>query len=96
MTVHFRHLQVHQNDVEWRRLRSFPKDFHGDSAVTRNRDDGPRTFQQLGGDLLVHLVVFHQQDADTAGVVLVGLALALLDRPAVSGRSAPNRSIMVS
>ena len=34
--------------------------------------------QQLGGDLLVQLVVFDEQDADTAGVVRRGLALALL------------------
>ena len=51
--VHFGHLQVHQHDVKWRRLRSVPKQIHGDLAVPRNRDDGSRTLQQLGGDLLV-------------------------------------------
>ncbi len=76
VAVHLGHLQVHQDDVERRRLRalaaaSSPPSPPWLAIVTT----APGALQQFGGHLLVHLVVFHQQDPDPARVVLGGSSL---------------------
>src|SRR5271170_5878397 len=45
-------------------------------------DDGPCTLQELGGDLLVHLIVLDKQDANPGGVGGVGHLFAV---PRLSG-----------
>ena len=67
--VHLRHLQIHEYDVERRSLIAFGQDFHRFSAMVGNGYDRAGALQQFSRNLLVHLVVFYQQNPDSGGVM---------------------------
>jgi len=66
VAVHFRHLEIHQHQVERGWLRSAGQDLNGFASVVRYLHRGPLTFKQLGSDLLVDLVILGQKDPRAA------------------------------
>ena len=74
--IHFRHLQVHEHHIERRKLIAGGKDFNGFPTVVRHRHYRPGTLQQFGRDLLIHLVIFDQQDANSRRVMLRDISFA--------------------
>ena len=45
------------------------QDFHRFAAVIGDRHNGSGALEQFGSDLLIHFVVFDQQNANAAGIV---------------------------
>ena len=87
-TVHHRHLHVHQHQVvRCLRLLRARHHVHRLLAVGGQIDQEVFRLQHFGGDLLVDLVVLHQQDARAAQRVeqLGGGGLAAQRRQAVAG-----------
>ena len=70
--IHHRHLNVHQDHVKRRRLAVLGEELDRLAAVIGNGDDGAGALQEFSRDLLVHFVVFDQQDADSGGVMFAG------------------------
>ena len=62
ITVHHRHLAIHQDAVEVGVLRQQVERL---LAVDRQAEGYARLLQQLAGQLSVQFVVFHQQQAGT-------------------------------
>src|SRR6516164_2122964 len=66
--VHFRHLQIHEHDVEgWGPLISFGQGSNCFSAARSQSNLGALTLQQFRRYLLVYFVVFDKQNAKAAG-----------------------------
>ena len=63
ITVHFGHLKVHQDYIEWRGLRAIGEDAPCFEAIIGDFDGGTDTFEKFEGDLLVNFVVFDQENA---------------------------------
>ena len=61
--VHLRHLQVHQHQVERRRLRAIRQGLDRLASVVGDLHGGADAFEQLNRDLLVDLVVLGEQNA---------------------------------
>ena len=74
---------------------SFGQDFHGFAAMVGHGHDGSGALQQFRRDLLVHLVVFDQQDADSRGIMHSGVVFPSRERWS-SSPATPNRSTRVS
>jgi len=71
-TIHLRHLDVHQNDIQ-----GFPfRNFEGLAPVVGDQDRVTVPLKQMDGHLLVHRIVLGEQDTqvarcDSHGVVLL-------------------------
>ena len=97
VAVHLRHLQVHQDDVE---VGGGCGPFWSSSTACRpcggNRDCGSLAFQQFLRDLLVHFVVFDQQDANAGCFSTSPRSPRDAGRRRRSAEPPPKRSISVS
>ena len=92
--IHLGHLQVHENYIELRGLVSSCQYLYCFTAVVGHGDDRSGGLEQLSRDLLVHLVVFDDQDADSRGIMQV--ASSFLAGTFVVVPATPNRSTRVS
>ena len=66
ITVHHRHLQIHQHHVERRRLWTVGQNLHRLASVVGDRHRRARAFEQFDGDLLVDVVVLGQKNPRAA------------------------------
>ena len=64
VAIHFRHLQIHEHDVERRRPVAFRQDTHCFATMIGDSYDSARALQKLSGNLLVHFVVFDQKNSN--------------------------------
>ena len=64
VTVHHRHLEVHQHHIKGRLLGTHFQQLAGCGAMRSDSHDGACLLEHLAGNLLVDGVVFHQQDAE--------------------------------
>src|SRR5690242_14291707 len=67
--VHHGHLQIHENDIKWRRLFFLRQDLHRLSAMVSEGDACTSALQKFGSNLLVYLIIFDQQNANTRGIM---------------------------
>ena len=72
------------------------QDLHGFTAMVGHGYDCSGALQQFRRNLLVHLVVFHQQDPDSRGIMHGAASLPRTGTVIRQLRATPNRSTRVS
>ena len=66
-------MQVHEHHIERRSLVACCQDLHRFGTIVGNGYDRSGALQQFRRNLLVHLVVFDQQNPDPQGVMHMGV-----------------------
>jgi hypothetical protein len=93
VSIHFRHLQVHQHQVKIRRRGLVQQLADRFQPVVRHLNRCTHSLQQLHGNLLVDLVVFRQKNPQTTQPVRMAVGRSYCHSVLLSSAEKGDQSI---